>query len=199
MKVFIQLLAGLFFVGCATVPPPLTNSFGNPDLAKYKTFTIGNLNSSGTSQHLRDVPILKNIAFRFQQEGLRYVKKIDKADQEKRAVVIALEGELGAGKTTFVQGFAKGLKIQDKIISPTFVLIRQHQIPKTERTLYHIDLYRLENTKNIEELGIKELLKTSQDIVLIEWADKIKKHLSTLHEDLQFDYQDKLEELSKLK
>ena len=49
--------------------------------------------------------------------------------------VIALSGELGAGKTTFVQGFAKGLGIEEKIISPTFVLIRHHQIPNTNKIL----------------------------------------------------------------
>src|SRR3989304_1778394 len=60
--------------------------------------------------------------------------------------IFALTGELGAGKTIFAQGFAKGLGIKEKIISPTFVLIRQHKIPNTTKTLYHIDLYRLENT-----------------------------------------------------
>lgn len=89
--------------------------------------------------------------------------------------VIALNGQLGAGKTTFVQGFAKGLGIKDKIISPTFVLIRQHKIP-TEKILYHIDLYRLEGKINIKELGIEELIN-SNNLVLIEWADKIKEDL----------------------
>ena len=87
--------------------------------------------------------------------------------------VIALVGELGAGKTTFTQGFAKGLGIKDKIISPTFVLIRQHQIPKLKKTLYHLDLYRLENLKDIKELAIDELAQDG-NIVLVEWAEKAK-------------------------
>ena len=87
--------------------------------------------------------------------------------------VIALVGELGAGKTTFTQGFAKGLGIKDKIISPTFVLIRQHQIPKLKKTLYHLDLYRLENLKDIKELAIDELAQDG-NIVLVEWAQKAK-------------------------
>lgn len=91
--------------------------------------------------------------------------------------VIALQGELGAGKTTFVQGFAKGLGIQEKIISPTFVLIRQHLIPKTNNYLFHVDLYRLENIKDISELGLKYLWSDPKNIVLIEWAGKIKKLL----------------------
>ena len=89
--------------------------------------------------------------------------------------VIALTGELGAGKTTFVQGFAKGLKIKDKIISPTFVLIRQHKFDR--RILYHIDLYRLENNINIKQLGIEELISNPNNLVLIEWAEKIEKNL----------------------
>lgn len=88
--------------------------------------------------------------------------------------IFALIGELGTGKTTFVQGFAQGLNIKEKIISPTFVLIRQHQIPKSSKILYHIDLYRLENTKDILYLGIKEILENPRNIVFIEWAEKIK-------------------------
>ena len=88
--------------------------------------------------------------------------------------VIALFGELGAGKTTFVQGFAEGLKIKEKIISPTFVLIRQHPISKTKKILYHIDLYRLNNMTDLKQLGLEEIWSDPKNIVLIEWADKIK-------------------------
>lgn len=91
--------------------------------------------------------------------------------------VIALKGELGAGKTIFAQGFAKGLKIKEKIISPTFVLIRQHIIPKSTNFLFHADLYRLENITDIQHLGLKDLWADSNNIVLIEWAEKIKKEL----------------------
>lgn len=87
--------------------------------------------------------------------------------------IIALSGDLGAGKTTFAQGFAKGLGIKNRIISPTFILIRQHQIPKSKKNLYHIDLYRLGKNTDIKELGIEDLF-TIENIVLIEWADKIK-------------------------
>jgi tRNA threonylcarbamoyladenosine biosynthesis protein TsaE len=86
--------------------------------------------------------------------------------------VVALTGDLGAGKTTFVQFFAKALGIRDKIISPTFVLIRQHQI-SNQRWLYHIDLYRLDHQADIKSLGIEELAD-DKNIVLIEWAEKLK-------------------------
>src|SRR3989338_11460751 len=101
----------------------------------------------------------------------------EKLAQSRQGNILALIGELGAGKTTFVQGFAKGLGIKEKIISPTFVLIRQHQIPKTKKVLYHIDLYRLENIESLKQLGIEEICSYSNNIILIEWADKIEKIL----------------------
>lgn len=88
--------------------------------------------------------------------------------------IIALIGELGAGKTTFIQGFAKGLEIKEKIISPTFVLQRSHNIPNTNRVLYHIDLYRLEGKKQLKQLGLDDLFNDSKNLVLIEWAEKLK-------------------------
>ena len=91
--------------------------------------------------------------------------------------VIALTGDLGAGKTTFVQGFAEGLGIKDRIISPTFVLMRQHKIPKTQKTLFHIDLYRLDGEKELQQLGLEELLNDTNHLILIEWAEKAKKLL----------------------
>ena len=87
--------------------------------------------------------------------------------------VVALTGELGSGKTTFVQGFAKGLGIKERVISPTFVLIRQHKIPKTKKTLYHVDLYRLDKT-NFDNIGINEIITGPQNIVIIEWAEKVE-------------------------
>lgn len=102
-------------------------------------------------------------------------KKLAEKLARKLHGIIALTGELGAGKTTFAQGFAKGLGIREKIISPTFVLVRQHPIPNTQKILYHIDLYRLENFK---ELGLKEIMEDPNNIVLIEWAEKAKDLLS---------------------
>lgn len=92
--------------------------------------------------------------------------------------VVTLNGSLGVGKTTFVQGFARGLGIKDKIISPTFVLIRQHPIPKSKQMLFHIDLYRLEKIDNLNTIGLKDIIADKNNFVLIEWAEKIS-HLLT--------------------
>lgn len=103
---------------------------------------------------------------------------VDLAQQFKtKGGVIALIGDLGSGKTTFTQGFAQGLGIKDKIISPTFVLIRQHKLPNSERYLFHLDLYRLEKETEFSQLGLTDLLADPKNIILIEWAEKILAHL----------------------
>jgi len=105
-------------------------------------------------------------------------KKILKEKLGKVAKVIALEGDLGGGKTTFLKGFAKGLGIKEKILSPTFILIRKFQIPSTKfQNFYHIDCYRIEKPREILNLSFREIIKDPQNIVAIEWAEKIKKIL----------------------
>ncbi len=86
----------------------------------------------------------------------------------KGGETIALSGALGAGKTTFVQGFAEGLGITSKIISPTFILMRKHG------RLYHVDLYRLEKNveKEVENLGLTDIWGKDDNVVVIEWAEK---------------------------
>lgn len=103
-------------------------------------------------------------------------KQLAKRFAKKSAFkVFALIGELGSGKTTFVQGFAKGLGVKEKVISPTFILIRQH--PFSKGILYHIDLYRLEGKKQLKDLGLYEIINNPKNLVLIEWAEKVKKLL----------------------
>ncbi|MBI4117406.1 MAG: tRNA (adenosine(37)-N6)-threonylcarbamoyltransferase complex ATPase subunit type 1 TsaE, partial [Parcubacteria group bacterium] len=98
------------------------------------------------------------------------------ARQKNKALILALSGELGSGKTTFIKGFSKALGIKEKILSPTFVLIHRHKIKKTGfKNLYHIDAYRLKSGKSLLELGVKEILGNPENIVLIEWADRVRK------------------------
>lgn len=97
--------------------------------------------------------------------------------KKSSARIFLLTGQLGSGKTTFTQGFAKGLGIKEKIISPTYILIRQHPIPNTQKTFYHIDLYRLYKNSDINELGLKEILSDSNVVILIEWAEKAAEFL----------------------
>lgn len=96
------------------------------------------------------------------------------AEKFRHGGIIALFGPLGAGKTTFTSGFAQGLGIKARLISPTFILMRQYEIPgNLQGKLFHIDLYRLDNVKDIESLGLSEIFTNPHNIVLIEWADKL--------------------------
>lgn len=94
----------------------------------------------------------------------------------KDARVLALAGELGSGKTTFTQGFAKGLGVKEKILSPTFILLKAFKIQHPSfRAFYHIDCYRLDSpVRELLHLGFKKIIADPRNIVLIEWADRIK-------------------------
>lgn len=116
-------------------------------------------------------------------------KEILKTSLGQKALTLGLEGDLGGGKTTFLQGFAKGLRVKEKILSPTFVLMKRFQIPlfrasaeKSRQNLrfknfYHIDCYRLKNSKETRDMDFKKIISNPENIVALEWADKIKKIL----------------------
>ena len=90
--------------------------------------------------------------------------------------VITLEGEMGAGKTTFVQGFGEYFKIT-RMTSPTYTLIKEYPIATKNSKLQninHIDLYRLSSKDEAESIGIKEIIDDNKAITLIEWPEKIK-------------------------
>ena len=88
--------------------------------------------------------------------------------------ILALTGDLGSGKTKFVQGFSKGLGLTSRIISPTFILMRKYRA--SDKDFYHIDLYRLEKEvdKEVVNLGVTDIWGKPGNIVVIEWAEKIK-------------------------
>ena len=108
--------------------------------------------------------------------GEALAKEISKTKPKKRAFVIGLEGDLGGGKTVFLQGFAKGLGIRQKILSPTFIIMRKFQIPNYKlQTFSHIDCYRISKPKEVLDLGFKEIISNPKNIVAIEWSDRIRK------------------------
>ncbi len=99
-------------------------------------------------------------------------------EERNQAIVLGLIGNLGGGKTTFLQGFAKGLGIKQRILSPTFILMKRFSIPDSRfNDFYHFDCYRLQKPKEILGLGFKEIISNHQNIIVIEWADRIKKIL----------------------
>ena len=113
------------------------------------------------------------------------LNKFLKPNHEK-PIVIALEGELGAGKTVFTKGIAKALKIKTNIKSPTFNLMKHYSAGY--RILYHFDCYRLKDHHDLELLGIKEILNDPKNIILIEWSDRVKKILPKEHIKVHIDH-----------
>ena len=100
----------------------------------------------------------------------------DFAKQLKPGSVIALRGNLGAGKTTFVKGIALGLGLKnaDDVKSPTFALMHTY---KTKPVLYHFDFYRLESEKEIANIGFEEFVDNSRAIICVEWPERGQKLL----------------------
>ena len=110
----------------------------------------------------------------------RLAKKL--AANLKGGEIVALNGNLGAGKTTFTKLLLKEAGIKNRVSSPTFALM----VPYAKKaaagarktcTFYHMDLYRIHGYKDITALGVPELWGKKNNIFIIEWADKIKKHL----------------------
>jgi tRNA threonylcarbamoyladenosine biosynthesis protein TsaE len=92
----------------------------------------------------------------------------------KKALVLLLKGELGSGKTTFTQGFAKALGIRHRITSPTFLLARPYPV-KGGRIFYHIDCYRIRSGRDLIALGFRDWIAHPDHIIVIEWAEKIQR------------------------
>jgi tRNA threonylcarbamoyladenosine biosynthesis protein TsaE len=107
--------------------------------------------------------------------------------------VVMLIGELGSGKTTFMQGFAQGLQIIQNIISPTFIIMRTYPLPTPIRgiqNLYHLDLYRIESEKDVIGLGIEEALHDTESVIAIEWPEKMGSLLPKKRNEFTFVYKD---------
>ncbi|MEX2028226.1 MAG: tRNA (adenosine(37)-N6)-threonylcarbamoyltransferase complex ATPase subunit type 1 TsaE [Candidatus Curtissbacteria bacterium] len=97
--------------------------------------------------------------------------------------IVALYGELGAGKTVFVKGIAVSLGIKKRILSPTFVFMRSYPIA-TGNQFVHIDLYRGSDLASFEALGLEEVF-TKENIVVLEWADRLGKMLPPKRIDVE--------------
>lgn len=92
------------------------------------------------------------------------------AQRLKPGDCVVLIGELGAGKTTLVQGIAEGLGIKESVTSPSFILVREY---KGRIPLYHVDAYRVRSPEELLEIGLDEYV-LSEGIVAIEWGEKVK-------------------------
>jgi tRNA threonylcarbamoyladenosine biosynthesis protein TsaE len=91
--------------------------------------------------------------------------------------IVCLYGELGAGKTVLAQGFAKGLGLPSRMVSPTFIIVKRYSLKNDTQYFYHVDLYRLQKIEDVEALGLNELFADKDAIVVIEWADRLGTHV----------------------
>lgn len=115
------------------------------------------------------------------QLGKKLAKKI------QSGTIITCQGPLGSGKTTFVQGLANGLGVDKPITSPTFICIRQYQIPKKTDQLNHVDLYRLKNLSEILTVDLLGLFGHN-NITVIEWPELIQQYLPAEPIRINFEY-----------
>lgn len=109
------------------------------------------------------------VAVKFAKENLQT------SNARKNALIIALSGDLGVGKTHFVKAVARELGIKTRVNSPTFVIMKRYKLKN--KNFIHIDAYRLKNEKEILNLGFEELINNLENIIFIEWAENIKKAL----------------------
>ena len=94
--------------------------------------------------------------------------------------VLALVGDLGAGKTTFTQYLAQALEVKKHVNSPTFVVMKIYETGRKPLDhLVHMDAYRLSSEDELDDLGLDQYIKETNSVVVIEWADKIKNYLDT--------------------
>ena len=95
---------------------------------------------------------------------------------QDRASIIALTGDLGAGKTALTKAIARVLGVSEHVTSPTFVIMKSYPIPHHERfsTLTHIDAYRIDDEKELTVLGFEELLVDPKRLLVIEWPERVK-------------------------
>jgi tRNA threonylcarbamoyladenosine biosynthesis protein TsaE len=107
---------------------------------------------------------VRNIVSKSEEDTMKAGEEL--AQGLKPGSIVLIYGNLGYGKTTFVKGVAKGLGIKTRIVSPTFTIIRTHN------NTHHIDLYRIEDYKN---LGLEEILEDPTSIKLIEWPERLRK------------------------
>lgn len=118
----------------------------------------------------------KNASIRVCSEDSKQTEKLGKviASIISKFPKIGLVGNLGGGKTTFTKGFSLGLGIKERVLSSTFLIVREYNLKKGNfNKFYHADLYRLGESALLTETGLSEALQEEKSIVLVEWADKV--------------------------
>lgn len=120
-----------------------------------------------------------------EEETFRFAEELGK--RAKGGEIYCLEGDLGTGKTVFAKGFARGLGVQEVVDSPTFNIVKEY---RGRVTLYHFDVYRIEDYTELQEIGFSDMLY-SGGVSLIEWASQVEEEIPeearwiTIEKDLE--------------
>lgn len=105
-----------------------------------------------------------------------FLEKLLKDKNKDTALVVALSGDLGVGKTAFTQSVLKHLGVKNKVSSPTFVIIKKYSLKtKGYKYLFHLDAYRLKNKQELLNLGWEEIIEDGENLVFIEWPENVTK------------------------
>ena len=118
---------------------------------------------------------MKHLTTKNEKQTLAFARRV--ARQLKGGDLLLLQGELGAGKTTFVRGLARALGIKSRIKSPTFTLMHIHRILNSEfriQNFVHCDAYRIKDARALEDIGLMDYLGRPDTVVVVEWGEKIK-------------------------
>ncbi len=111
---------------------------------------------------------------------------------KKGPTVLALKGDLGSGKTTFLKGFARGLAIRKPVSSPTFLIARgykfSHGASESPGRFYHVDAYRISRVKEFRSLGWERIVSDPAHIVAIEWAEHVPKRMLPSSIEISFSH-----------
>lgn len=133
------------------------------------------------------------------QETIEFGQKI--ASQLKGGEVICLYGNLGAGKTTLIKGIARGLGVKRVVTSPTFILMNIYK-PRAQspelRALIHIDCYRINKAEDIVNIGAAEYFGDPKNVVVIEWAERIKEVLPKERMEIKIEMKGEKERVFKI-
>lgn len=103
---------------------------------------------------------------------------------------VCLWGDLGSGKTTFVQGLSKGLGIPNRLLSPTFIIVRRYTVTKRFKYLYHLDLYRISQPSDVLSLGFTDMYGSEDSLVVVEWPERLGELLPKKRIDIRFTVRD---------
>ncbi len=148
-----------------------------------------------TTKMQHDKEIITNSAAETEELGFRMAEEI------RQGGIFCLYGDLGAGKTTFVKGIARGLEVRGEVTSPTFLILKSYEVgvgnvAVDTKSFYHIDLYRTESNKDFETIGLQDVLKDRTNIIVIEWAERLGELMPRERTDIRFRYHSEKRKIS---